>query len=300
MRSARAAERTGGRFARGFISPATATVLLLSIFPLVFSLGITFTNVNLFRRKPVEFVGLDNWARLMQDGALRTTLFNTLVFVVGGVAIQYVLGLALALVLDRGIRGRRTLRVLFLLPMMVSPIAVGFIIGRMMLGEGSGPVNHLLTQLGLPAISWLGSPAMARLSIILVDTWQWTPLIFVLLLAGLQNVPSDVLEAAGVDGANEWQLFRHITFPLLLPISITAVLIRGLEAFKIIDIIRVVTGGGPGRATESATVYVYDLGAKQGDVAYAAAAAYALLIATILFSAVALLAMRRVKERWAT
>jgi len=268
-------------------------VLLLGVFPLVFSLGLSFTNVNLFRRGvPVQFVGLDNWTRLLGDEALWQTLLNTVVFVVGAVSIEYGLGLGLALLLNRGLRGQRGWRIFFLLPMMISPIAVGFIIGRMMLGEAFGPVNDLLRGIGLPTVSWLGSEWMARLTLILVDAWQWTPFMMLLLLAGLQTIPSEPIEAARVDGASGAQIFRHIVFPLLIPVSITAVLLRAVEAFKVVDIIRVVTGGGPGRATESATVYVYDLGAKQGDLAYASTAAYALL-AIVVAVATLLLALAR-------
>ena len=273
-------------------------MLALSIFPLVFSLGITFTNVNLFRRVPLRFIGLQNWERILSDEALRVTLLNTMIFVGGGVALQYVFGLALAVALNRGLREQRLMRILFLLPMMVSPIAVGFIIGRMVFSEGFGPVNDILQAVGLPAVAWVTSPTMAKVTIILVDTWQWTPLVMLLILAGLQGIPSEPLEAARVDGASEWQIFRFIVFPLLLPISVTAILIRALEAFKIIDIIRVVTGGGPGRATESVTAYVYNIGAKQGDLAYAASAAYVLLFVVIAVSFAALYISRRVSERY--
>jgi len=273
-------------------------VLALSIFPLVFSLGLTFTNVNLFRRVPLRFVGLENWARIFSDEALLETLVNTVIFVGGGVAIQYAFGLALAVALNQGLREQRLMRVLFLLPMMVSPIAVGFIIGRMVFSEGFGPINDMLQAVGLPAVAWVTSPGVAKWTIILVDTWQWTPLMMLLILVGLQGIPGEPIQAARVDGASEWQIFRHIVFPLLLPVSITAILIRALEAFKIIDIIRVVTGGGPGRATESVTAYVYNIGAKQGDLAYAASAAYVLLFVVIGVSFLALYVMRRVQARY--
>ncbi len=303
-RAARSAARAGPsderRARRLFLAPGVAVVLVLGLFPLVFSLGLTFTNVNLFRRGvPVRFVGLDNWARLLGDEALWQTLLNTVLFVAGAVTLEYILGLGLALLLNRGIRGQRGWRIFFLLPMMVSPIAVGFIIGRMMLGEAFGPVNDLLRGIGVPAVSWLGSEWMARLTLILVDAWQWTPFMMLLLLAGLQTIPTEPIEAARVDGASGVQIFRHIVFPLLIPVSITAVLLRAVEAFKVVDIIRVVTGGGPGRATESATVYAYDLGAKQGDVAYAATAAYALMVAVIVVATLLLTTARRRATRYA-
>ncbi len=285
---------------RLFLAPAVLVVLLLSLFPLVFSLGLTFTNVNLFRRGvPLTFAGADNWVRLLGDDALWETLGNTAIFVTGAVVLEYALGLGLALLLNRGVRGQRGWRLFFLLPMMMSPIAVGFIIGRMMFGEAFGPVNDLLGRVGLAPVSWFGPPWMARLTLILVDAWQWTPFMMLLLLAGLQTIPHEPVEAARVDGASSWQVFRYVIFPLLLPASITAILLRAVEAFKVIDIIRVVTGGGPGRATESAMVYVYDLGAKQGDLAYASTAAYVLMIGVIAVATGLLLLTRRLTARYA-
>jgi multiple sugar transport system permease protein len=295
----RAPKRDPDRWTRrAFLLPPVAVILLLSVFPLVFSLGLTVTNANLFRREPLQFVGLANWSRLATDGALVQTLVNTAIFVAGAVSLEYVLGLGLAVLLNRGVRGERALRLFFLLPMMVSPIAVGFIIGRMMLGEAFGPVNGLLKLVGLAPIPWLGSEWMARLTLVLVDAWQWTPFMMLLLLAGLQSLPDEPLEAARVDGASEWQVFRHVVFPLLLPVSVTALLLRAVEAFKVVDIIRVVTGGGPGRATESATVYAYDLGVKQGDLAYASTAAYALLVVVVAVSTLLLSLARRVSMRY--
>jgi multiple sugar transport system permease protein len=283
---------------RFFLVPSVAVVLLLGVFPLLSTLGLTFTNVHLFRRQPVEFVGLENWRRLVSDGVLVETLLNTGILVLGAVMLQYAVGLGLALLLNRGLRGERAWRLFFLLPMMISPIAVGFIIGRMMLGEAFGPVNDILSRVGLPTIAWLGNEWTARLTLILVDSWQWTPFMMLLLLAGLQTIPTEPIEAARVDGASGWQVFRHITFPLLLPVSITAILLRSVEAFKVIDIIRVVTGGGPGRTTESVTVYAYNLGARQGDLAYASTTAYALLIVVVVISTVLLALARRVTGRY--
>jgi multiple sugar transport system permease protein len=290
-----------GAYHRIFLAPSVAVVLLLTIFPLLFSLGLTFTDLDLFQpTTELHFVGFHNWIRLVHDGALRETIGNTVILVVGGVALQYVIGLVLALLLERAFRLRRFFQVFFLLPMMISPIAVGFIIGRMMLGEAFGPINDLFQRVGLHGVSWYGSPWMARATLILVDTWQWAPFMMLILLAGLIAIPREPLEAARVDGASAWQVFRFITFPLLIPATLTAILIRSLELFKLIDIIRVVTGGGPGRATESVTAYVYDLGAQNGDVAYASTAAYALLITVIVLSTIFLILTRRATRAYAT
>jgi len=176
--------------------------------------------------------------------------------------------------------------VVFLMPMMMAPVAVSYIVGRMMLGEAFGPVNDVLARVGIAGIPWLSKPVPAMISLVLVDTWQWTPLIMILLLAGLQGIPRDSIEAAAIDGASRWQTFRYITFPLLLPVTFTAVLIRGLELFKVLDIVVVMTGGGPGQATEVVTLYAYQVAISNFALGYASALAFVLLICVIVFTTV--------------
>lgn len=277
-------------WSRVFLGPAALIVLAFSIFPLVYSLAMTFTNKRLARAE-TRFIGLENWTRLFDDERFLTTLQNTVVFVVCAILLQYLLGSFLAVLLNQRFRGRWFFRLSFLMPMMMSPVAVSFMIGRLILHEVRGPLaiylmNHnvpeLLGQLLMTdargRLSWTTHSTRAMIVVILIDTWQWTPFFLLVMLAGLQNIPVEIEEAARVDGANAWQRFWRITFPMLLPLSSVAVLIRGLEAFKVIDIIRVATAGGPGNATESVTLYAYDMGVKNGEIAYATTMAYALLI----------------------
>jgi multiple sugar transport system permease protein len=259
-------------------------ILGLSVFPLLFSLALAFLSWDLSRLEGgVRFAGLNNFRALLSDGRALNTARVTLTFVVGAVALQYVLGLGLALLLNQEIRFRRFFRVVFLLPMMLTPAAVGYV-GRMMLNESIGPVNDGLKHLHLPPPQWITNPVLALPSLALVDSWEWTPFVFIVLLAGLQSLPSDVYEAARVDGAGAWQTFRYVTFPLLLPVSVTVVLIRALEAFKLFDIVSVMTGGGPGTATETVTLYAYLVAMKNGNLGYASAIAYSLLVLVTLFS----------------
>jgi multiple sugar transport system permease protein len=289
--------------------PAALVVLAFSIFPLVYSLIMTFTNRRLARAQ-VHYIGLDNWSRLFHDERFLTTLQNTVTFVVCAITLQYLLGSFLAVLLNQKIRGRWFFRLSFLMPMMMSPVAVSFMIGRLMLHEVRGPLaiflmNHrvpdLLGQLLMTdargRLSWTTHSTRAMIVVILIDTWQWTPFFLLVMMAGLQNIPIEIEEAARVDGTNAWQRFWRITFPMLLPLSTVAVLIRGLEAFKVIDIIRVATAGGPGDATESVTLYAYDMGIKSGDIAYATTMAYALLITTIV-CATLFIAVSQRKTRW--
>ena len=281
------------RVRRLFLLPATVVILVLTTFPFLFSLILTFTNMRLLGAAELRLIGFDNWGRLFSDNNFHIVLGNTVVFVLAGITLQYGLGFGLALLLNENIRGRRFFRISVLLPMMLSPVAISYVIGKMLFSESFGPINDILTSLNLPPFTWTLSSTKSMIVLIIIDTWQWTPFFILVLLAGLQSIPPDLYEAARVDGASPRKMFRHITFPLLMPLSVTAILIRGLEAFKVLDIVRVVTGGGPGNSTESVTLFAYDIGLKGGDIAYASTVAYALLITVIIFSLTFLAVARR-------
>jgi multiple sugar transport system permease protein len=275
-----------------FILPATIMILVFSIFPLLFSLALSFVSWDLSRLQGgIKFVGLKNFGELFSDHRFWNTARATLVFVLGGVALQYVVGLSIALLLNQDIRFRRFFRVVFLMPMMLTPAAVGYL-GRMLFNQSQGPVNYIIKHLGGPLVPWLSNAVMALPTLILVDTWEWVPFMVIVLLAGLQSLPPEVYEAAAADGASRFQVFRLITFPMILPTTVTVVLIRGLEAFKLFDIVAVMTGGGPGNATESVTWYAYLTALTFGRLGYASAIAYCLLIMVTIFSLVFLRSMR--------
>ncbi len=275
-----------------FILPATIMILVFSIFPLLFSLTLSFVSWDLSRLEGgIKFVGLDNFIELFSDHRFWNTARVTLIFVLGGVALQYIVGLSIALLLNQDIRFRRFFRVVFLMPMMLTPAAVGYV-GRMLFNETQGPVNYLIRHLGGPIVPWLSNAVVALPTLILVDTWEWVPFMIIVLLAGLQSLPPEVFEAAAADGASSFQVFRHITFPMILPTSVTVILIRGLEAFKLFDIVAVMTGGGPGNATESVSWYTYLTALTFGRLGYASAIAYCLLIMVTIFSLVFLRSMR--------
>jgi len=276
-----------------FLMPTAVLVLLLSIFPLLFSLVLAFLSWDLSRLEGgIRFAGLRNFITLANDARFWNTARVTLTFVIGAVTLQYVVGLGVAMLLNQEIRFRRFFRVAFLLPMMLTPAAVGYV-GRMLFNESMGPINDIIKHLGGPAIPWVSKAPMALPSLILVDTWEWAPFMMIVLLAGLQSLPPEVFESARVDGASDLQVFRHITFPMLLPVSLTVILIRALEAFKLFDIVMVMTGGGPGTATETVTMYAYLVGMKNGNLGYASAIAYSLLIMVTIFSLVFLNNLRR-------
>ena len=295
---------------RVFLSPAIVIILLLSIFPTLWSLGISFTDVQrggstTAAQGATGFLGLDfsltlrNYAQLLSDTRLHTAAFNTVFYVVFGVLIQYLVGFGLALVLNQQFFGRRIVRVIFLMPMMMTPVAAAYT-GRMMFDSRISPIADLLAHipkwLGMNTtwvVPWLADSNLARITVLLIDSWQWIPFMTLILLAGMQAIPDDIYEAARVDGASALQLLRRITFPILLPVSTTVILIRALEIFKIIDIIVVTTGGGPGSATESLTMYIFKTTLTFGNYGYAAAMSYVLLILVIAFVTIFLLITRR-------
>jgi multiple sugar transport system permease protein len=302
---------------RVFLSPSVVIILLFSIFPLIWSLGISITDVQRGGSTSVAtaraegrdyngFLGfgfdltLRNYQRVFEDQRLHTTARNTVFYVAVGVFIQYTLGFGLALVLNQKIRFRSFFRVLFLLPMMTTPVAAAYA-ARMMFDQSLGPVADLFKSisqlLSLEAtirIPWMTEASVAPWTLVIVDSWQWTPFITLIVLAALQGIPEELYEAAVVDGANSFQTFWRITFPILLPISVTVILIRGLEIFKIIDVIVIMTGGGPGSATESLTMYIKDTALQFGNYGYAAAISYVLLVLVIAFTTLILAFSRRV------
>ena len=287
--------RSLDRFAPAlFLLPPVAIVVVLAVFPLLMSLGLSFVNWNISNPSAgIVFVGLAHWARLFSDAHFQRVLLNTLLYVLIGVPVQYGLGLALAVTLNVQIRARNVLRTLFLLPMMLSPVAVSLVVGKILFNQDVGPINDMLTRLGLQPVPWLTDGTMAFVTVLLVDTWQWTPFMLLLLLAGLQAIPEDVIEAAEIDARSERQAFWHVVFPLLLPWSVAALLIRSIEMLKIVDVVVVLTNGGPGIATEPVTLYAYRTGVQNFDLGYASTIAYALLIIATIGATVFLRVLRR-------
>ena len=213
---------------------------------------------------------------LTGERGLPGTLVVTLIFVFVGVTIQYLLGLGLAMILTQNLPGRRFFRVVFLLPMMITPVGIGFLF-RMLTDTDKGPFSNILYNLGLADFSWVSTGGGARAAVLIGDTWQWTPFVFIILLAALEGIPRETIEAALVDGANRLAMFRRIILPQIIPVSTTVILIRLIEAFKIIDMPSVLTYGGPGTATESVTLHAFTSW-RALNLGESAALAYMLLI----------------------
>ncbi|MBL8127560.1 MAG: sugar ABC transporter permease [Chloroflexia bacterium] len=209
------------------------------------------------------------------------TLSITYIFVVGAVVLEMILGFLLALFFNREMRGRSVLRTIITLPIFATPVAIGFL-GRTIFYEGGGPVNSFLQLFGVTPPPWLSSPTWARVTTIITDVWEWTPLVFIIALAGLQGLPQDVTEASAVDGAGWWATLRYITLPLMAPILWLILLLRTVDAFKVFDLVVAMTLGGPGQATRYYSFFNYQTARKQFFYGEAAAQAFLLLIIVLI------------------
>ena len=231
-----------------FMLPAAIIMILALFYPILYMVWGSFRDWDPAQALgETDFVGLANYAKLLADPAFHTSFWVTIVFAVVVVTVEMILGVGLALLLDRNIRGMSVLRTLFILPMMIAPVVVG-LVWRYMFHQTYGTFNRFLEAVGLPDVNWLGQYPL--LSVIIADVWQWTPFIFILSLAALQSLPRSALEAARIDGATGWQQVIHIKLPLMAPVLIVTMLLRLIDAFKVLEVILVLTGGGPGLSTE--------------------------------------------------
>jgi multiple sugar transport system permease protein len=218
------------------------------------------------------------------------------VFTVFAVVVEYAVGLALALLMREHLAGGGFFRVLFAIPMMLAPVAIGFM-WRMLYDQSNGPVDSVLRGLHLGSPGWLSSSHLALVSVVIMDVWEWTPLMFLLLLAGLQAIPAEIIEAARVDGASGRQVVFRVIVPMLLPVTVTAVFLRMIDSFQVFGQIFLLTGGGPGTATTSTTLFGFFQGFQSFDLGYGAAIALSLLILVVVVSTVFLAGTRRLLQR---
>lgn len=264
-----------------FIAPTIAVLLALSIYPLFYSIKISLQAES---ADGVRWT-LQNFARLAGDGFFHSALTHTFVYAAIALTVEFFLGLSLALLLNSQMRGRSIFRAMLLLPMMLPAVVVG-VVWRLMLNPNFGAVNGSLKSFGVgtDALTWTASPKLAMASVIIADVWQWTPFMFLILLAGLQSIPQEPYEAALIDGSNPWQTFRHVTLPLLKPAILIALLLRTMDLLRVFDQIFILTEGGPGFATETVSLYIYRTAFRFSNFGYAAAMSFVLLTLTNVIS----------------
>jgi multiple sugar transport system permease protein len=276
-----------------FLGPAAVIMAIALLYPLGYMVWGSFRAWDPSQTiGEAEFVGLKNYVTLWNDPNFRESLWVTLKFAFFCVSIEMVLGVGLALLLDREIRGMSMLRTMFILPMMIAPVVVG-LMWRYMYHPTVGTFNRLLDGLGLPKVDWLGQHALT--SVIIADIWQWTPFIFILSLAALQSLPRSALEAARIDGATAWQQIWHIKIPLMMPVLIVTGLLRLIDAFKVLEVILVLTEGGPGLSTEILALRISRTATEFRELGVAAAMSNYLLM-LLLFLTVAMFAFTRWQE----
>ena len=263
------------------LMPATILLVGLTLFPFIVSLILSFTDYSLLRPGQTKFIFLDNYIELMKTDEFWIALRVTVVFTVLAVLVQVVLGVVFATLLHNENTNISLLRTLYLLPLAITPIAATFTF-RLMFNPSLGVLNYFMKLLGLEPQAWLASPNTAMLSLIIVDTWQWTPFILLICLGGLASLPSEPFEAAKVDGASSWQIFIKITVPMLYPFIGLALLFRSIDAFKTFDIIYVLTSGGPGILTRTLNLYAFKHGIEYLSMGYAGSIAIVMLIITIV------------------
>lgn len=268
----------GGRgFALLTVGPATVLLVGISVFPLLWALRLSFMQDSLLSVAPPRFIGLDNYAHLFHDPLFWSSLGVTAVFAVSVITVQLLVGLAIALALDRLPRYQQIIATILLIPSILSPSVVAFQ-WRQLFDYYDGPLNYFLGRLHLPLQGWTASPHGALPSLVLTDFWEWTPFMILLIFAGIKSLPRPVFEAARVDGSSGWQIIIFHTVPLLRRVIAIAVILRLISAFKIFDIIYTLTAGGPGTSTESLAFYTYVQGFRYFDLGYSTAMAFVTLI----------------------
>lgn len=264
-------------------APAVLVMLVVFVYPLLSAVNLSLHDWSFFTIDNPPFVWFQNYTRAFRDRDLWSALGKTAIFVATGLTLQFVIGMALAMGVDRVSRGSGLLTTLLVMPMMVTPVVVG-LAWKFILDYSFGIFNYARSLVHLQAIAPLASSKLALLTVILVDTWQWTPFLFLVLLAGLRSLPTEPYEAALVDGATPWQTFVKLTLPLLKPVVIVALVMRGAGAVKVFDHIFVLTGGGPGTATEVVSLQLYRKAFQSFEMGYASAVALVLTLIVSLLS----------------
>jgi multiple sugar transport system permease protein len=267
-----------------FVAPAVLILAFTCLYPVIKGFELSFYDWSL--GTPIEsrkYVGWENFVWAWQDPAVFNSIKVTLIFTACAVTAELFLGLLIAFLLEKGLKGIALLRTAFIVPIMIAPVVVG-LLWRYLFDANFGLINHVAQLLGFEPKVWLGTPGLALPAVIVTDIWQWTPFMFILFLAGLQSLPKDPVEAAQVDGATTWQVIRLVKIPLLAPVIWVAVLLRIIDAFRSLEVMFIMTFGGPGRETEVLSLNIYKTAFMSQRLGLAAVNAIFLLVFIILLS----------------
>jgi multiple sugar transport system permease protein len=276
-----------------FVAPALVVIAAVIVFPWVFTLWMSVNSWTLGQSQ--VFAGLDNYLRLAGDLRFWASLWHTILYTTLAVVAPVFLGTLAALIFDAQFPFRGLLRGIFVMPMMATPVAIA-LVWTMMFHPQLGVLNYLLSLVGIPPQEWIYNQLSVIPSLVLVETWQWTPLIMLIVLGGLAAVPREPYESAEIDGANAWQMFRYLTLPMIAPFLMIAVIIRSIDAVKSFDIIYAMTQGGPGTASETINIYLYNTAFSYYDIGYGSAMAVVFFVIIVALSLV--LMMFRQRANW--
>ena len=280
-----------------FMVPAVSVLIVTQVYPLLYSAYFSLFDWTLARSpQPGAFIWFQNYSRAFNDHVFMQAVSTTAVFAVSATVFELLIGFLLAYLTV----GERFLvqvsRTILLMPMVIAPVAVGTM-WRMMFSARAGLLNHLLELVGINGPDWLGNPSVALVALIIVDVWQWSPFVMIIYAAAITSLPAEPFRAAAVDGASRWQIFRHITMPLLLPVTLLILMFRFIDALLTLDIVVTTTFGGPGFRTHTVSFWIYQQGLRYFNISYAAATSWMFLI-TCLLIALVLLIIRRRLTRW--
>jgi len=273
-----------------FVIPALVVVLAVIMFPWLFTIWMSFNEWKV--GSPTTFVGFANYLRLPTDPRFVEAVEHTLVYTALSVLLPVIFGTFAAVVFHTKFPFRGVLRAIFIMPMMATPVAIA-LVWTMMFHPQLGVLNYLLSLVGIPPQLWVFHPATVIPSLVLVETWQWTPLVMLIVLGGIAALPTEPYESAQLDGAGMWQMFRYITLPLILPFIFIAAMIRTIDAVKSFDIIFAITQGGPGSASETINVYLYSVAFVYYDLGYGSAIAVVFFALIVVLAAVLLYLRQR-------
>jgi multiple sugar transport system permease protein len=276
-----------------FPLPAVIFVILLMIFPVCYTLFISFTDWSLTSGRPMRFAGLSSYIKVLSEPRFLAAVIRTFVFTIGAVAAETILGTIIALILNRAFRGKELLKFLFLLPLVATPVAIG-IVWNLFFDPTIGFLNYVLNAMGLPGSGWVTEPSTVLASLMLVDVWQWTPMITLIVLAGLAGLSPEPYESARVDGAGAVQTFFHITLPMITPTILTAIILRAVDALKTYDIIYAMTRGGPGYSSETLNIMAYKYSFEYFNLGQASSVLVFLFLLVLFFS----LGVMRIRKKF--
>src|SRR4051812_9816318 len=284
--------RRGLSFEAKMLAPAILVLAAVSIFPFVYIIVMSLSQVKLIGGISFDWVGLDNWSRLISDNAVWVSWLRSIVFFVLSVGLEMFLGIAMALAIYETRRGRNIIISLVLMPMFMAPVIVG-LLGRFLTDSTYGLYAWVLDKVGIFSGDILGGTKSAFVAVTLMDVWEWTPLIALILLAGLTSMPRQVLEAAAIDGASYWSRLRDIVLPMISGVLVVALLIRSMDAIRYFDIITNTTNGGPADATKIVPIRLYETAFRFFDLGYAAAIGLSMLAVTIIMANIFMKILKR-------